>query len=84
MTDLITKAKKRAGITDPKLTPHSLRHAFGTELVEAGVDIRVIQELMMHESLQTTQIYTGVPEERKRVALVALPRIEPDRVRRAA
>lgn len=75
VTDLITKTKKRAGITDPKLTPHSLRHAFGTELVEAGVDIRVIQELMMHESLQTTQIYTGVSEERKRVALVALPRI---------
>lgn len=73
VTDLITKAKIRAGITDPKLTPHSLRHAFGTDLVEAEVDIRVVQELMMHESLATTQIYTGVSERRKRAGVDALP-----------
>lgn len=73
VTDLITKAKVRAGITDPKLTPHSLRHAFGTELVEAEVDIRVVQELMMHESLATTQIYTGVSARRKQAAIHALP-----------
>lgn len=73
VTDLITKAKLRAGITDPKLTPHSLRHAFGTELVEAEVDIRVVQELMMHESLATTQIYTGVSARRKQAAIHALP-----------
>lgn len=84
VTDLITKAKRRAGITDPHLTPHSLRHAFGTELVEEGVDIRVIQELMMHESLQTTQIYAGVSERRKRAAMEALPSIvAPDRSGRA-
>lgn len=73
VTDLITKAKKRAGITDPRLTPHSLRHGFGTDLVEEGVDIRVVQELMMHESLSTTQIYTGVSERRKREGIEALP-----------
>lgn len=73
VTDLITKAKKRAGILDPKLTPHSLRHAFGTDLVEEGVDIRVIQELMMHSSLSTTQIYTRVSERRKREGLLHLP-----------
>ena len=84
VTDLITKAKRRAGITDPHPTPHSLRHAFGTELVEEGVDIRVIQELMMHESLQTTQIYAGVSERRKRAAMEALPSIvAPDRSGRA-
>lgn len=74
VTDLITKAKKRAGITDPRLTPHSLRHGFGTDLVEEGVDVRVVQELMMHESLATTQIYTGVSERRKREALTVLRR----------
>jgi integrase/recombinase XerD len=73
VTDRITRAKVRAGITDPKLTPHSLRHAFGTDLVEAEVDIRVVQELMMHESLSTTQIYTGVSERRKQEGVRALP-----------
>lgn len=65
VTNLITRAKKRAGILDPQLTPHSLRHAFGTDLVEEGLDIRVVKELMMHESLSTTQIYTGVSSRRK-------------------
>jgi integrase/recombinase XerD len=72
VTNLITLAKKRAGIIDPRLTPHSLRHSFGTDLVEAGVDIRVVQELMMHESLATTQIYTGVSAHRKREGIVTL------------
>lgn len=76
VTNLITVAKKRAGINDPNLTPHSLRHSFGTHLVEQGVDIRVIKELMMHESLATTQIYTGVSEKMKRNGLLALPPIE--------
>lgn len=76
VTQRITLAKQRAGILDPKLTPHSLRHSFGTDLVEAEVDIRVVQELMMHESLSTTQIYTRVSEQRKTEAvgkLTALP-----------
>lgn len=73
VTNLITLAKKRAGILDPKLTPHSLRHAFGTDLVEEGVDIRVVQELMMHESLATTQIYTGVSAHRKKAGILTLP-----------
>lgn len=72
VSELITRAKRRAGITDPKLTAHSLRHGFGTDLVEEGVDIRVVQELMMHESLATTQVYTGVSEHRKREGIHAL------------
>lgn len=80
VTDLITKAKKRAGITDEKLTPHSLRHAFGSDLVEEGVDIRVVQELLVHENLSTTQIYTQVSERRKTEGLGTLaPRVIPAR-----
>jgi integrase/recombinase XerD len=75
VSDLVGEAKARAGIVDPRLTAHSLRHAFGTELVEAGVDIRVIQELMMHEDLSTTQIYTGVSAGRRSAASDSLPAI---------
>lgn len=73
ITDLITDAKHRAGITDPLLTPHSLRHSFGTDLVEGGVDIRVVQELMMHEDLTSTQIYTGVSSRLKQAGIHTLP-----------
>lgn len=73
VTDLISRAIRRAGITDPGLTPHSLRHSFGSDLVDRGVDIRVVQELMMHESLATTQIYTRVSERLKREGIVTLP-----------
>lgn len=73
VSERIYEAKLRAGIRDPRLTAHSLRHSFGTDLVEQGVDIRVIRELMMHESLSSTEIYTGVSEQRKMAGIVALP-----------
>jgi len=73
VSELIAEARDRAGIHDPRLTAHSLRHTFGTELVEAGVDIRVVQELMMHESLSSTQIYTGVSRRLKVEGLNTLP-----------
>ena len=49
-----------AGILTRKVTPHSLRHSFASHLIERGVDIKIVQELLGHVSIMTTQIYTHV------------------------
>lgn len=59
---IVSSAAKRAGIKKI-VTPHKLRHSFATHLLDAGVSIRVIQELLGHSNLQTTQIYTRVSRD---------------------
>lgn len=70
------RAKDRAGITK-RGGIHMLRHAFGTHLLEGGTDVRVIQNLMGHKSLQTTSRYMHVSRQRVMAAVSPFDRFSP-------
>lgn len=71
---VLGKAAERAGV-DVVVSPHTLRHSFATHLLDGGADVRVVQELLGHASVTTTQIYTLVTVDRLReVYATAHPR----------
>jgi integrase/recombinase XerC len=66
VTQMISNVFRRAGV---KPGAHRLRHWYATKLLEAGADLRTVQELMRHASVQSTQIYTQVTDQRRREAI---------------
>ena len=73
---IIKKYAKLAGIKK-SISPHTFRHSFATHLVEGGADLRAVQEMLGHESIQTTEIYTHLDKEYLRDTILRFhPRTE--------
>lgn len=81
---LVKKYLLKAGLDSTQYSPHKLRHTAATLMLQNGVDVRTLQEVLGHENLNTTQIYTHVDNENLRAAAKANPlgRIKPKKPRK--
>ena len=70
---MVKKTLKNAGLDAEKYSSHKLRHTAATLMLSNGVDVRTLQEVLGHENLNTTQIYTHVDNSGLRIAAAANP-----------
>jgi integrase/recombinase XerD len=66
---IIKELGAKAGITK-NISPHTFRHSFATHMVQAGADLRAVQEMLGHESILTTEIYTHIDRSFLRDTLI--------------
>lgn len=72
---IVKEAAERAGI-HKKISPHTFRHSFATHLVQRGADLRVVQEMLGHSTILTTEVYTHLNHEDLKKGIAALAQIE--------